>query len=226
MKRARTLTRDRVLRTALALADDQGLEALTMRALGDALGVQAMSLYNHVANKDAILDGIVDLVVSEMEVPSAADPWKDAMRKRCSSAHAVLLRHPWACGQLARANTGPAMIRYVDATLGCLHGAGFSLEEADRAWNALDSHVFGFTLQKLNFPFKADEYAAVAAGYLPFLSKDQFPTMYLLTERVATGAYNGLHDVEFGLDLLLDGLERRLGSASHPPGRAAKRSPF
>lgn len=210
MKRTRPVTRERVLRSAIVLADKHGLEALTMRALGEALGVQAMSLYNHVKNKDDVLDGIMDLVVSEIDVPCSTDGWREAMRKRALSAHAVLLRHPWACGQLARANTGPAMLRYVDATLGVLHAAGFSLEEADRAWNTLDSHIFGFTIQKLNFPFEVGDYATVAAGYLPFLSKADYPAMHALTTRVAAGRYDGVHDLEYGLDLILDGLERQL----------------
>ncbi|MES2640215.1 MAG: TetR/AcrR family transcriptional regulator [Myxococcota bacterium] len=200
-----------MLRAAITMADQEGLASLTMRALGAALGVQAMSLYNHVANKDALLDGIVELVVGEIEVPSHSDPWRTAMRKRAASAHAVLLRHPWACGLLmSRANVGPAMIRYIDATLGCLHQAGFPLPLADHAWNAMDSFIYGFTLQKLNFPFKEDEYSKMAAMYLPTLSVEQFPAMHALTVLVASGKHNGLHDLEFGLELLLDGLERVL----------------
>lgn len=208
------LTRERVLHAAVTLADEQGLAALTMRALGDALGVKAMSLYNHVTDKDDILDGIVDLVVAEIEVPSAVGPWRQAMRDRAWSAHAVLMRHPWACAQLmSRVNVGPAMLRYVDATIGCLTRAGFSLPTADHAWNALDSYTYGFTLQKLNFPFKADEYSKVAAGYLPSLSVERFPSMHALTTLVAGGGHDGLHELSFGLDLLLDGLERVLGQA-------------
>jgi AcrR family transcriptional regulator len=198
-----------VLQAAVIMADEQGLASLTMRALGDALGVKAMSLYNHVPKKDDILEGIVDLVVGEIQVPDASDPWKTAMRKRAVSAHEVLLRHPWACGLLmSQANVGPAMLRYVDATLGCLRRAGFSLAVADHAWNALDSYIYGFTLQKLNFPFKADEYAKIAASYLPSLSAEQYPSMWALTEHVASGAHDGLHELEFGLELILDGLER------------------
>ena len=111
---------------------------------------------------------------------------------------------------MSRANVGPAMLRYVDATLGCLHGAGFSLPMADHAWNTLDSYLYGFTLQKLNFPFKPNEYAMMAAAYLPSLSPTQFPAMHALTVLVATGRHNGLHDLEFGLELILDGLERVL----------------
>ncbi|MDP2304723.1 MAG: TetR/AcrR family transcriptional regulator C-terminal domain-containing protein [Pseudomonadota bacterium] len=198
-----------MLRAAITMADEQGLASLTMRALGGALGVQAMSLYNHVSNKDDILDGMVDLVVGEIQVPSEADPWKIAMRKRALSAHEVLLRHPWACGlMMSRANVGPGMLRYVDATIGCLRRAGFSLAMVDHAWNALDSFIYGFTLQKLNFPFEADQYAQIAASYLPSLSATRYPWMRALTEHVASGAHDGLHALDFGLDLILDGLER------------------
>lgn len=213
-KRADTrqpVTRERVLRAGIAMADTEGLAALTMRALGEALGVQAMSLYNHVNDKEDILDGMVDLVVAEIDVPSRSGPWRDAMRTRALSAHAVLLRHPWACGLLmSRVNVGPWMLRYVDATIGCLQAAGFPLPLADHAWNALDSYIYGFTLQKLNFPFEAEEYAKVAAGYLPHLSAEQYPAMHALTTLVAAGRHDGLHDLEFGLELLLDGLERQL----------------
>jgi AcrR family transcriptional regulator len=128
------LCTERVLRAALKLADAGGTQALTMRRLGQDLGVEAMSLYKHVANKDAILDGIVDLVVGEITLPAAGEDWKSAMRRRAISAHEVLVRHPWACGLLlSRINLGPAMLRYVDATLGSLRAAGFSSELADYA---------------------------------------------------------------------------------------------
>jgi AcrR family transcriptional regulator len=138
----------------------KGLAALSMRKLAQALGVKAMSLYNHVANKDDIIDGMVELVVAEIALPSLTVDWPTAMRQRATSAHAVLLRHPWATMALmSRVNVGPAMLRYIDATLGCLVEAGFSYPLADYAWNAIDSHIYGFTLQALNFPFEADEYA-------------------------------------------------------------------
>ena len=137
------------------------------------------------------------------------------MRERAVSAHAVLLRHPWACGLLmSRANVGQAMLRYVDATIGCLHRAGFPLPTVDHAWNALDSFIYGFTLQKLNFPFEADQYSKIAASYLPTLADGRHPSLRLLTEHVATGRHDGLHDLEFGLELLLDGLERVLAAES------------
>src|SRR5437870_4020556 len=152
------LNRDRVLRAALALADEGGIESLTMRRLGQELGVEAMSLYNHVANKDDILDGVVDLVLSDIDVPPTGTDWKTAMRQRAISAHGVLLAHPWAALLImSRFNIGPGMTRYLDATLGRLREGGFSIEGALDAWHTLDSHLYGFTLQQLNLPFEVEE---------------------------------------------------------------------
>lgn len=202
------LSKKRVLRCAVRLADKEGIEALSMRKLARALDVEAMSLYNHVKNKDDIIDGMVDIVVSEIEVPDLKANWKAAMRSRAISAHKVLLRHPWATMPLvSRINVGPAMLRYIDATLGCLLEAGFSSEMADRAWNALDSHIYGFTLQALNFPVETDAYAATAAEYLPMIQADKYPYMNRLSRQVAEGQYDGINQFEFGLDLILDGLD-------------------
>jgi len=203
------LSRERVLRAALRLADEGGIESLSMRRVAQDLGVQAMSLYHHVANKDDMLDGIVDIVVSEIDVPSLETDWQTAMRQRATSAHAVLLRHPWATMPLvSRINAGPAMLRYVDATLGCLCKAGFSLEMADHAWNAIDSHIYGFTLQELNFPFEAADYSAAAAQGLALIPADQYPYLNRLTQQVMEGHYDGIHNFEFGLELILNGLDR------------------
>jgi AcrR family transcriptional regulator len=203
------LSRERVLHAALRLADEGGIESLSMRKLAQALGVQAMSLYNHVANKDDLLDGIVDRVVSEIEVPSLDTDWKTAIRRRAISAHAVLLRHSWATMPLvSRVNAGPAMLRYVDATLGCLVEAGFSFEMADWAWNAIDSHIYGFTLQELNFPFEATEYSEAAKNGLSLLPAHKYPYLNQLTHYVIEGRYDGLHDFEFGLELILNGLDQ------------------
>jgi AcrR family transcriptional regulator len=203
------LSRARVLDAALRLADEGGIEAISMRKLAQALGVQAMSLYNHVANKDDILDGIVDIVIGEIEVPDLAMDWKMAMRRRAISAHGVLLRHPWASLVImSRANVGPANLRYVDATLGCLREAGFSFEMADRAWNAIDSHIYGFTLQELKFPFDPQEYSEAAKHGLSLIPVDRYPYMNQLTHHVMEGRYDGIHDFEFGLELILDGLDR------------------
>ena len=203
------LSRERLLQTAVRLADQGGIESLSMRKLAQELGVQAMSLYNHVANKDDLLDGIVDIVVSEMEVPDHRVDWQTAMRRRAISAHAVLLLHPWATMPLvSRVNVGPAMLRYVNATLGCLYEAGFSLKMADQVWNTIDSHVYGFTLQELNFPFEAADYSTVAAQGLTLIPADQYPYLNQLTQLVMRGDYNGLHNFEFGLELILNSLER------------------
>ena len=201
------LSRERILAEAMALVDKGGLEALSMRKLALALGVKAMSLYNHVANKDDIIDALVDRVVSEIELPRLDLDWATAMRRRAISAHAVLLRHPWAVlALMSRVNVGPAMLRYIDATLGCLVEAGFSYEMADHVWNAIDSHIYGFTLQKLNFPLEADHYSEAAAGFVSHIPADRYPYMNRLTHLVIQGQYDGLHDFAFGLDLILNGL--------------------
>lgn len=205
------LSAERVLGAALTLADAYGTEALTMRRLGQELGVEAMSLYKHVANKDAILDGIVDLVVGEIHVPAVGTGWKTAMRQRAISAHEVLLRHPWASLlMVSRINVGPAMLRYVDSTIGSLREAGFSIELADRAWNALDSHIYGFTLQELNFPFSSEEFPEAAKALLPLAPADQYPYLSEMGTHVIESDYDGVVEFEFGLDLVLDGLERLL----------------
>ncbi len=203
------LSRERVLQAALRLVDEGGIEALSMRKLALDLGVQAMSLYNHVANKDDIIDGIVDRVVSEIELPDLMMDWKTALRRRSISAHEMLLRHPWATMPLvSRINVGPAMLSYINATLGCLQEAGFSLEMADQIWNAIDSHIYGFTLQQLNFPFEAENYSEAAKIGLPLIPADQYPYMNKLTHAVIEKRYSGIHDFEFGLELILDGLDR------------------
>jgi AcrR family transcriptional regulator len=202
------LSRERVLLAALRLADAEGLEALSMRNLAQELGVKAMSLYNHVKNKDDLIDGIVDIVVGEIEVPDFKLDWKTAMRRRAISAHEVLLRHPWATMPIvSRINVGPAILQYVDATLGCLHKAGFSLEMADHIWNAMDSHIYGFTLQELNFPVEAENYSGAAKEGLALIPAEQYPYMNDLTHEVIEKRYDGLHNFEFGLDLILNGLE-------------------
>jgi AcrR family transcriptional regulator len=203
------LSRERVLRVALHLADRSGIEQLSMRKLAQELGVKAMSLYNHVIHKEDLLDGMVDLVVGEIEVPDPLLDWQLAMRRRALSAHQVLLQHPWAAmAMLSRINVGPAMLRYVDATIGCLHQAGFSLEMADHACNAIDNHIYGFTLQELNFPIAATEYAKVSREFITHIPATQYPYMNQLARKVIEGHYDGLHNFEFGLEFILNGLEQ------------------
>ncbi len=203
------LDRTKVLRAALQLADKSGIESLSMRKLAQALKVEAMSLYNHVANKEDILDGLVELVVSEIDLPSSGGDWRAIMRRRAISAHAVLMRHPWATMLfVARFNIGPNMLRYVDATIGCLHEAGFSYPMADHAWNAVDAYTYGFTLQKLNFPLDPAQYAPAAQQFLHLIPVDQFPYLNGLSQEVIAGRHDGMHHLELGLELILDGLER------------------
>lgn len=213
------LTRTKVLKAAIRLADSKGMESLSMRKLAQALGVEAMSLYNHVINKEDVLDGMVEVVVGEIELPNVDAFWKDAMRRRSISAHEQLLRHPWAALLfVSRVNVGPAMLSYIDATIGCLHSAGFSYELADRAWNAIDSHVYGFTQQAVNFPFEPSEYAEVAEEFLPQLPENQYPHLNALSQQVIQGKHDGIQEFCFGLDLILDSLERihdKQGEADH-----------
>jgi AcrR family transcriptional regulator len=213
------LSKERVLRAAVALADQNGIDSLTMRGLGQELGVEAMSLYNHVTNKDDILDGIVDLVLGDIEVLPTGTDWRTAMRQRALSAHQVLLAHPWApLLIMSRFNIGPGMTRYLDATLGRLREGGFSVEGALDAWNTLDSHLYGFTMQKLNLPFDVSETQQVSADVLGQLPADQYPyVVEVITQIMQTGREE---DFEFGLDLILDGLERTLSQAkdTNQPG--------
>ena len=203
-----SLNKERILNQALLLADTGGIEALSMRKLADALGVKAMSLYNHFANKDEILDGLVECVVAEIEVPSLpAAEWRDALMVRANSAHTALLAHPWATQAIvSRMNIGPNILSYIDNTLGCLLNAGFSVEMADHVWNAMDSHIYGFTLQKLNFPLQEDEYAEAAEGFIDMIPVEKYPHMNALSTHVIEGKYNGIHDFEFGLKLILNSL--------------------
>jgi AcrR family transcriptional regulator len=203
------LTPERILRAAIKLADRQGLEALSMRKLATALKVEAMSLYNHVASKDALLDGMVDQVIGEITLPERGDDWKSAMRARAVSALAVMTAHPWApMLVVSRINAGPNMLRYIDATLGTLREAGLSWEETDRAWNTMDNYIYGFTLQQRNFPVNPEDYASAAASYLPMLPADVYPYMHELSARVADGTHDGTLDFGFGLEAILYGLER------------------
>jgi AcrR family transcriptional regulator len=203
------LSREKVIRAALRLADEGGIDALSMRRLAQALEVEAMSLYNHVAGKEDVLDGLVELVAGEIGVPRIGGGWKATLRTRALAAHAVLMRHPWATQLfVSRLNVGPNMLRHVNATIGCLREAGFSYPMADHAWNALDAYVYGFTLQKLNFPLDPSEYATAAKQFLPMIPVDRFPYLNGMSQEVIAGRHDGMHQLERGLDLILDGLER------------------
>lgn len=205
------LSRARVIKEALKLTDTHGLGALSMRKLALALDVKAMSLYNHVSNKEDVLDGILDLVVSEFELPQIGKPWKNEMKKRALSAHKVLMRHPWASQlMLSRVNIGPAMLKWTNATVGCLVESGFSYPMADHAWNAIDNHIYGFTLQQVNAPIAPADYSDAAEHYLPLLVEAEYPYLNQMASLIAAGDHTGVNDFEFGLTLLLDGVENLL----------------
>src|SRR6266480_8134261 len=158
------LSRDQVLQAAIALADEGGVGALSMRKLGQVLGVEAMSLYNHVASKGDLLDGMVDVVFSEIGLPAGDVGWKAAMRQRAVSAREALARHRWAIGLMeSRGSPGPATLRHHDAVLGCLRQAGFSIELTAHAYSLLDSYIYGFALQEASLPFDSAEEAPEAA---------------------------------------------------------------
>jgi AcrR family transcriptional regulator len=198
------------MRAAVALADSSGIDSLSMRKLGHDLGVEAMSLYNHVANKDDILDGIVDLVFSEIALPSGEADWKPAMRKRAISAHEALLRHPWAPSLMqSRTRPGPATLRHHDSVLGSLRNAGFTLVMAAHAVSAIDGYVYGFALQQINLPLQSREQVAeVGESILRQLAGEYPHLAEMITEHAMKPGYDYAKEFEFGLDLILDGLER------------------
>jgi AcrR family transcriptional regulator len=200
-----------VLHAAVAFADEHGVASLSMRKLGQVLGVEAMSLYNHVANKSELLDGMVDLVFSEIGLPPDGADWKSAMRQRAVSARQVLSRHRWAIGLMeSRASPGPATLRHHDAVIGSLRAADFSVEVAAHAFSVLDSYIYGFALQEASLPFETGEETVDLAGTI---LKQMPPGMYphlteLTVEHVLRPGYDYGAEYEFGLDLILDGLER------------------
>jgi AcrR family transcriptional regulator len=212
-KRRVPLSRERVLRAAIALADEGGFESLTMRKLAKELGVEAMSLYNHVAKKDDLLDGMVDLVFGEIALPRTDADWKQALRERALSTRETLGRHRWAVGLMeGRSTHGLANLRLHDAVLGCLRAAGFSLEMTVHAYSVQDAYIYGFALQEQDMSsetpadFAAEaqrqmqQYRAVLAGF-PHLVE-------VVGGHVAKSGYDYDAEFRFGLDLILDGLER------------------
>jgi AcrR family transcriptional regulator len=205
------LSRDRVLRAAIDLADAGGIESLTMRRLAQELGVEAMTLYYHVANKDDILNGIADMVVGEIELPSAGAGWKEAIRKTAISAHEVLLRHPWAASLvLSSSGFSEARMRYMDSLLGSLRTAGFSAEMTDHAYHVLESHIMGFTLWVVSMNLGSrEDVAALATDFLREFPRDQLPHLAEhIEQHLKPRSPDDEGDFAFGLDLILDGLER------------------
>lgn len=204
------LSRPRALAAALALADADGIASLTMRKLAQDLGVEAMSLYQHVANKNDILDGMVEIVFGEIELPAEGADWKTAMRQRANSARAALTRHPWAISIMeSRTSPGPATLRHHDAVIGCCRKAGFSVEMAAHAFSLIDSYIYGFVLQEVNLPFDdEDDLGEMVESIMPDLSADEYPHLLeLTTDYVLQPGYSYGNEFDYGLGLILDGLE-------------------
>jgi len=206
------LSRERVLRGAVAVADKAGIGSLTMRSLAQELGVKPMSLYHHVTNKDEILDGIVDLVFSEIELPSADGDWRSEIHRRAISARRVLRCHPWAIGLMeSRTTPGPATLRHHDAIIGTLRGAGFSVEMTAHAYALIDSYVYGFALQEAALPFGPETVAEVAEPMMQQFSADEYPHLVeMATELILQPGYDFGNEFEFGLSVILDALTRSI----------------
>jgi len=206
------LNRDRILATAVEIADERGVGAVTMREVASRLGVEAMSLYNHVANKDDILDGMVDLVVEQLDLPADVDHWREAMRRRAVSAHDIFDRHPWLPRLLdSNKSSGPATLRYFDWTLGILARAGFSMDGAQRAFSLLDSYIYGFGIQQINF-FSGSEAPPeeMAEALLEFVPAEKYPYLHQMALHATAVGYDVEADFDFGLEIILGGLQRIL----------------
>jgi AcrR family transcriptional regulator len=207
------LSRDRVLRAAVAVADEGGLETLTMRTLGQQLGVGPMALYRHVANKDDLIDAMVDVVFSEVDVPVAGEDWKTAMRERAVSLRDALSRHRWAIGLMeSRTNPGPANLRHHDAVIGNLRAAGFDMAMAAHAYALLDAYIYGFALTKMNLPFEStDDIVELSQTMLQPFPLNAYPDLAaFITEHAMKPGYDFADEFEYGLDLILHGIERAL----------------
>lgn len=204
------LSAARVLAGAIGLADRIGIEQLTMRKLATELDVRTMTIYHHVPNKEAILDGMVDIVFSEISRPPADTDWKTAMRRRSLSARAVLARHPWAVPLMeSRTAPGPETLRHHDAVIGCLRRGGFSIGMTAHAYALIDSYIYGFALQEANLPATGGEQMAnLAEAIIEPLPTGEYPHLIeLTTEHILQAGYDFGAEFEFGLDLILDGLE-------------------
>ena len=205
-------SKTQVLQAATNLADRGGIESLSMRKLSQELGGAPMSLYNHVADKEDLLDGMIDTLFSEIDLPVAELGWKAAMRQRAASVRTVVNRHPWAIGQMGRRTPGPATLRHHDAVIGCLQDADFSPQMVAHAISALDGYIYGFALQERNLAFGTpEETAELAKVFLQQFPSQEYPRLAAFTvEHVLQPGYDFGAEFEFGLELLLDGLARSL----------------
>ncbi len=212
------LSHARVIEAGVALADEEGIEALSMRKLAAAVGVEAMSLYNHVANKDELLDGMVERVMGQVYVVAQDGAWQTELRRRALSLREMLLRHPWAATLIESRWSGPDQLVSSNALLGCLRRAGFSVDLAFRALMTLDSYLYGFVFQEVTWPYRSSELPQVIDDRLPEVPTTELPHLVEMMRHVAESARvrsSETHreyqaELEFGLDLVLHGLERAL----------------
>ena len=214
------LTRERIVEAAVRVADEGGLAQVTMRNVAKELGVEAMSLYHHLDGKSALLDLLADWIFTCIELPSPGRPWRPAMHGRASSARAALAAHPWALGLVeSRRSPGPHLLTHHDAVLGSLRTQGFSVALAAHAFSAIDAYVYGFVLTEVSLPFEADERAdEFVEEVRDVLDADAYPHLVeMIAEQVTGKDYSYGDEFDFGLELVLDGLEQHLGAEGTPP---------
>ena len=203
------LSREVIVRAAVAFAEVYGFDSLSMRSLADTLGAAPMALYRHVTNKEDLIDGMVDIVFSEMYPPAIGGDWTSELRERGISARAALRRHPWAVGLMeTRLHPGPASALHHNATMGCLREAGFPFREAVHAYNLLDSYTYGFALQEKTIPFETPEESAEIAATTVGERGDEYPYLAEVVVELGKKGYDYTEEFEFGLDFILDGLQR------------------
>lgn len=206
------LSKQRIVVAAAAVADRVGIAGVSMRSVATELGVEAMSLYHHVANKNALLDSLADWVFEQISAPDVDDPWRAAMVARARSARSVLVQHPWALGMIeARPRPGTPLLRNFDRVLGCLLNSGFSAALATHLFSVLDAYVYGFALTESTLPFIPAEGAEQAYAEEVAPSPDEYPYLVrTLGELMGSGFYSFADEFDVGLDVILDGFEQRL----------------
>ncbi|MFT4700709.1 MAG: AcrR family transcriptional regulator [Yoonia sp.] len=225
MKR-RSLTTKKSAETALEFANHEGFEALSMRKLAGLLNVTAMPLYNYVAGKDALLELMLGKVVAEIDSPTIGGDWEVMMRWCAHSLRQVLLRHRWTSTLLiSRFSLSVTVMRNIDAIVGCLVAGGFTYAQADWARNAIDSHVYGYMIQESNFPVEPDQYKAAAAQFLPMNSQANYPYMYEVASEIIAGTYNRMTNFDFGLKLVLSGLQQWQTNSAYAGRKAVQTTP-
>jgi AcrR family transcriptional regulator len=214
------LSREKVLNGAVAVADRDGIAGLTIRSLAAELGVKPMSVYHHVANKDEILDGIVDLVFGEIELPTIGGGWHEEMRRRAASAREAMRRHPWAIGLVeTRTSPGPSTLKHHNAVIGTLREAGFSIEMTAHAFALIDAYVYGFALSEATLPINGPETVTeVAEQMMEFFTAEDYPHLLEFSvEHVMKPGYDYGREFEFGLGVVLDGLAKAMSDGEAQP---------